>query len=51
MAIACTNWLTESLHYILATVYIPTDLAIRTALESDPDTNILGTFTSTDANV
>ena len=35
----------------MATVYVPTDLAIDTALAADPDTDLLGTLSSTDANV
>ena len=32
-------------------VYILTDQAINAALEADPEAGLLGSFTSTDANV
>ena len=49
--IACANWLIASLHQIESTVYVPTDLAIYNSLSSDLDTNLMGPFTSIDANV
>ena len=49
--IACRNLPLASLHQIGYTVYIPTDLAINTALEVDTDINLLGAFTSTYENV
>ena len=49
--ITCANWSPETLHQIGATIYVPTDLAIYAALAADPDTDLLGPFYSTDANV
>ena len=50
-AIACANWLLSILHQIGPTVYVPTDLDINTALAANLDTNLLGTFTYTSANM
>ena len=47
---ACVNWPSASLHQIGATSHVPTDLAVDTALASNPDTNLLGPFSSTGAN-
>ena len=45
------NWLPARLHKIGSTVYFPSDLTIDTTLVSDLDSDLLGTFTSTYANV
>ena len=45
------NWPLASFHQIVSTVYVPKDLAIDTALADDPDADLMGPFTSTDANV
>ena len=45
------NWLLTSLNQKGSTVYFPTELAIYTTLTADPHTNLLGHFTSMDANV
>ena len=41
----------ESLQKIGATVYVPMDLAINTELSYDLNNNLLGSFSSTEANV
>ena len=48
---ACTNWLPARLHHIGAMFHFPTNLAIDSALAADMDTNILGTLSSTGANM
>ena len=45
------NWLLTSLNQKGSTVYFPTELAIYTTLTADPHTNLLGHFTSMNANV
>ena len=49
--IACMNWPPKILHRIGATVHVLADLAIDAALAANPDTNLLGPFSSTDSNV
>ena len=49
--IACTNWPRANLRQIGYTVYVFTDLYINTALVVNPNVNLMGPFTSTDANV
>ena len=49
--IACEKWPPASIHHIGATVYAPTDMTINTAMAANLDSNLLGPFTSTDANV
>ena len=49
--IACANWPPASLHQIGSMVHAPTDLAIDTALDADPDSNLLGPFSYIDANL
>ena len=48
--ISCMKWPLASLRHIGDVVYVPMYLAIDTALTADPDTNLMGTFTSTEAN-
>ena len=49
--IVCANWPLENLHHIGAIVHVPTDLVTDVALYANPDTNLLGPFSSTDKNV
>ena len=49
--IACAIWPLVTLNQTRATIHVPTDLAIDAALAADLDTNLLGTFSSTDMNV
>ena len=49
--IACVDWPPASLQQIRATFHVPTDLAIDAVLASDLDTDLLGPFSSTDADV
>ena len=49
--ITCANFPSASLHQIRVTVYAPMNLAIYAVLASDPDTNLLGPFYLTEANV
>ena len=49
--IAFANLPPSSLHQIGATFHIPTDMTIDAVLAADPDTNLIGDFSSTGANV
>ena len=49
--LACSNWLMSSLHHIGAIVHVHTDLDIDVALTINPDTDLLGDFSSTNADV
>ena len=51
VTIACANWPPASLQQIGDTVYIPTYLSIDTVMAANLDSNLLGPFTSKDANV
>ena len=44
------NWTPEILQQIGVMVYVPIDMYIYTVLDADPDTHLLGTFYSMDAN-
>ena len=47
----CANCPPASLHQIGATVHVPTNLVIDTALAADPETDLLGSLSSTNASV
>ena len=49
--IPCTKWPPVSLHQILDLDHVPIYLYIGAALAADPDTDLLGAFSSTDTNV
>ena len=49
--IACSNWPLASLHQIGDRVHFYTDLSIDTTMATNPGTDLLGHFSSTDVNV
>ena len=49
--VVCANWLMAKLHQIGAMVHVPMAQAIHVALSADPKTDLLGPFTTDDADV
>ena len=49
--VTCVNWPPASPHQIGDTVHVPKDLSKVAALISNPDTNLIGPFYPTEANV